>query len=86
VIAVTTSDGLHVWVPLQPPWNEEAFVTHCRHHGVAIAAGSAFAVGEPSQRGVRVCLGGASPDALRRGLSVLARLARGRPEPALLAV
>jgi DNA-binding transcriptional MocR family regulator len=79
-------NGLHVWVPLQPPWNEEAFVTHCRHHGVAIAAGSAFAVGEPSQRGVRVCLGGASPDALRRGLSVLARLARGRPEPALLAV
>jgi DNA-binding transcriptional MocR family regulator len=84
---VATPHGLHLWLPLTGLWTEEAFVAHARHHGVAVAAGSAFAIGDPvAHRGVRVCLGAGREADLSRGLSVLARLARSRPEPALLAV
>ena len=39
-------------------WREEAFVAHARHHGVAVAAGSAFAIGDgPHPKGVRISLG-----------------------------
>jgi DNA-binding transcriptional MocR family regulator len=84
----SVQNGLHVWLPLDAPWSEDAFVAHARHHGIAIAAGSAFAIDEQTdQRGVRICLGGASDaETLERALAQLARLARSRPEPALLAV
>jgi hypothetical protein len=35
---------------------------------------------------VRICLGGEPEPALRRGLEILASLARSQPEPALLAI
>jgi len=82
-----TPNGMHVWLPLQGQWSEEALVAHARHHGVAVAAGAAFAMGEPVRhRGLRICLGGASAEGIERALGVLTRLARGQPEPALLAV
>jgi DNA-binding transcriptional MocR family regulator len=83
-----TAHGLHLWMPLDGLWTEEAFVAHARHQGVAVAAGSAFAIGNDAAtpRGIRVCLGGAGDDALERGLTILSRLARNQPEPALLAV
>nr|HMQ93135.1 hypothetical protein [Amaricoccus sp.] len=69
------------------PWEAGAFVSLARLHGVAVAAGSSFAIGEPPRhRGVRICLGAASDDAVARGLEILARLARNRPEQDLLAV
>jgi DNA-binding transcriptional MocR family regulator len=78
---------LHVWLPLPEPWGADDFVSHARLQGVAVAAGSSFSIGEPSRHsGVRVCLGGASDGELARGLEILARLARNRPEQALLAV
>lgn len=81
------ANGMHVWLPLEGLWSEAAFVSHARHQGVAVAAGSAFAVGEPcARRGVRLCLGGPSENGLRRGLEIVASLARNQPEPALLAV
>jgi DNA-binding transcriptional MocR family regulator len=84
---LATRNGLHVWLPLGDSWSEIAFVTHARLQGVALAPGSSFAISEPPpQRGVRVCLGGPSEDDLRRGLAIIARLARNRPEPALLAI
>ena len=83
----STPRGLHVWLPLPSQWNETAFVSHARLNGVAVAAGSAFAVAdEVHHSGVRICLGAASESALTRGLGVLARLARNEPEPALLAI
>ena len=83
----STSHGLHVWMPLRGLWTEEAFVAHARHHGVAVAAGSAFAIGETvGHRGMRICIGAGSEETLSRGLTVLARLGRNQPEPALLAV
>lgn len=82
-----TSHGLHVWLPLPKAWDEDAFVAHARHDGVAVAAGRNFSVSE-SQRvpGVRICLGAGSEADLREGLGVIARLARSTPEPALLAI
>jgi DNA-binding transcriptional MocR family regulator len=80
--------GLHLWMPLEGLWSEDAFVAHARHQGVAVAAGSAFAIGTDTAppRGVRVCLGSGGEDALERGLTILSRLSRNKPEPALLAV
>ncbi|MDH3662660.1 MAG: PLP-dependent aminotransferase family protein [Alphaproteobacteria bacterium] len=79
--------GMHVWLPLPHAWSEEAFVAHTRLHGVAVAPGSAFAVSAVGAGvGVRICLGAESTPALERGLSVIARLARSQPEPALLAI
>jgi DNA-binding transcriptional MocR family regulator len=80
-------NGLHVWLPLAGRWAEDAFVLHARHHGIAVAAGQAFATDEsPRRPGVRVCLGGPEPDELSRGLATVARLVRDRPEPAMLAL
>ncbi len=79
--------GLHVWLPLPEPWDADVFVSHARLLGVAVAAGSSFAIGEPPRHsGVRICLGAASDGELARGLAILARLARNRPEQAMLAV
>lgn len=82
------TNGLHVWLPLEETWREDAFVAHARHQGVAIAPGNAFVIGEPGSRpgGVRVSLGGPDPSDLSRGLEILAYLYRNQPEPAMLAL
>jgi len=78
-------NGLHIWLPLPAQWNEESFVTHARQHGVAVAPGSAFAVSDTDRHsGVRICLGVTTNPELKRGLEIIARLVRNRPEPALL--
>ncbi|UOM32736.1 PLP-dependent aminotransferase family protein [Acuticoccus sp. I52.16.1] len=81
-----TPHGLHVWLPLRPPWEEGAFVALARHNGVAVAGGMAFAISEATQhRGVRICLGAPDGRAFERGLHTLARLAISEPELAHLA-
>jgi DNA-binding transcriptional MocR family regulator len=82
-----TPNGMHVWLPMPGHWTEEAFVAHARHRGVAVASGASFAIGDAVRPGgLRVCIGGPSAEAMERALGILARLARDRPEPALLAV
>ena len=78
-------NGMHIWLPMPGSWTEEAFVAHSRLNGVAIAPGSAFEM-SPTVRnhGVRICLGAESTQTLERGLTIIARLARSNPEPALL--
>ena len=44
----SSPNGMHVWLPLPRQWNEDAFVAHARSEGVAVAAGSAFAVDLPT--------------------------------------
>lgn len=82
------TNGLHIWLSLGDAWNEDAFVAHARHQGVAVAPGNAFVIGEPGlrQNGIRVSLGAPEPSALARGLSILAQLYKDRPEPAMLAL
>lgn len=80
-------NGLHVWAPMPEGWSEGAFVAHARLNGVAVAAGSAFAISDRTVRaGVRICLGGPTEAALRSGLETVARLLRGAPEPTLQAI
>lgn len=82
-----TPSGLHIWLPIPEAWREEAFVAHARHGGVAVAAGANFAVRAPQPvQGVRICLGAGSEQDIEQGLTVIARLMRTTPEPALLAL
>ncbi|WP_420409405.1 PLP-dependent aminotransferase family protein [Hoeflea sp.] len=77
--------GMHIWMPIPGSWTEEEFVAHARLNGVAVAPGSAFDMSESvAGRGVRICLGGDTPETLERGLAIISRIARSNPEPALL--
>jgi DNA-binding transcriptional MocR family regulator len=83
----SSPNGMHVWLPLPEQWDEDAFVAHARGEGVAVAAGSAFAVGLPTHApGIRICLGCSSEAGMARGLEVIGRLVRNKPEPALLTI
>jgi DNA-binding transcriptional MocR family regulator len=80
-------NGMHVWLPLPDVWDEDAFVAHARHHGIAVAAGANFSTGRPRiAPAVRICLGAGTEADIAKGLSVVARLARSEPEVALLAI
>jgi len=82
-----TPNGMHVWLPLPEAWREDAFVVHARHHGVAVAAGANFVTGDSqTAQAVRISLGAGSEADLANGLSVVAWLAQGEPESALLAI
>ena len=79
--------GMHVWLSLPAAWDEDAFVAHARHEGVAVAAGANFAIGHGLHpRGVRICIGAGSETDIARGAGTIARLARSAPEPALLVI
>lgn len=80
-------NGLHVWLPLPPGWNETAFVAHARLNGVAVAPGSAFMVDPTTEPGgVRVCLGMPTIGGLNRALEILARMQGNRPDADLLTI
>ena len=79
--------SLHLWLPLPSAWTEDGFVQHARLHGVAIAPGSSFRIGDTDMPpAVRICIGATSETELTVGLRVIARLAESAPEPALLAI
>ncbi|MDF1609283.1 PLP-dependent aminotransferase family protein [Hoeflea sp. YIM 152468] len=81
----SSSNGMHIWLPIPGSWTEDGFVAHARLNGVAVAPGSAFAMSETvAKHGVRICLGAETDQAFERGLTVISRLARSNPEPALL--
>lgn len=80
-------ESLHLWLPLDEPWTEEAFVSHARLQGVAIAPGSSFRISqEDSQPAVRISVGSTSDTELRTGLGIMAKLQLTEPEPLLLAI
>lgn len=79
--------SLHVWLPLPEGWREDQLITHARLQGVAIAPGSSFATGpEVETSAVRISVGPTSLERFRRGLQAVVHLARGVPEPSLLAI
>ena len=81
----SSRNGMHIWLPMPGLWTEEGFVAHARLNGVAVAPGSAFAMSDSvNKRGIRICLGAETEQSLERGLTVISRLARSNPEPALL--
>lgn len=82
-----SDNGMHLWLPIPGQWTVEAFVSHARLNGVAVAPGTSFQMSETTQhRGVRICLGAENAESLKQGLVVISRLARSEPEPALLAL
>jgi DNA-binding transcriptional MocR family regulator len=79
--------SLHVWLPLSGAWSEEAFVSHARLQGVAIAPGASFRMSTDAwQPSVRISLGSTTEAELRAGLNVVANLLQVHPEPLLLAI
>jgi DNA-binding transcriptional MocR family regulator len=72
--------GLHLWLPLGPPWTEATFVAEALARGIAVAGGAAFAIGDAADPAVRICLGGAEEAALGHALATLAEMARRGPE------
>ncbi|PWC62966.1 GntR family transcriptional regulator [Azospirillum sp. TSH7] len=80
-------EGLHLWLPLGEGRPEATFVSHARHQGVALAPGSAFAIG-PGTRpdALRVSIGSTTEAELHAGLRVIVNLLNSDPEPVLLAI
>ncbi len=87
-VAFNSSDnGMHIWLPMPGSWSADIFVTHASLNGVAVAPGSSFRLSETAPvNGVRVCLGAETVETLERGLKIISRLARSKPEPALLTI
>jgi len=83
----SSENGMHIWLPMPGSWSEDAFVAHARLNGVAVAPGSSFQLSDTAPfNGVRICLGAETVETLDKGLRVISRLARSKPEPALLAI
>ncbi|WP_119459434.1 PLP-dependent aminotransferase family protein [Rhodospirillaceae bacterium SYSU D60014] len=84
---LTHPESLHIWLPLGEGRSEQAFVSHVRLQGVAIAPGASFAT-SPSVRhsAVRISVGSTTADDLCTGLGIVTNLLRSDPEPVLLAI
>lgn len=78
-------NGLHVWLSLDDQ-SESAFIAEARLRGVAIAPGASFQPGPNGKPAIRMALGSTDEADLRRGLAVVAALARSGPEPLLMAI
>lgn len=77
-------NGMHVWLPLPPHWDEQAFVDQARQGGVALAPGSYFATNDsPIAPAVRICLGAATEADLTHGLRIVCRILDRQPERAV---
>lgn len=74
-------NSMHLWINIPEAWTEEMFVAHGRLLHVAVAPGSAFSASEKGKtQAVRIALGSAKPDDLRRGLTTIADMLRDVPE------
>ncbi|MCY0093683.1 PLP-dependent aminotransferase family protein [Hoeflea ulvae] len=79
--------SLHVWLHLPAGHTEEGFVSQARLRGVAIAPGSSFRIADLGWRpAVRISLGSTTEQELGIGLDVIASMAIGDPEAALLVI
>ncbi|MCR9139085.1 MAG: PLP-dependent aminotransferase family protein [Alphaproteobacteria bacterium] len=82
-----SDNGLHLWLPVPGRWTVDAFVSHARLNGVAVAPGTTFQMSETTgHHGVRICIGAESAESLEKGLVVISKLARSEPEPAIMAL
>lgn len=64
--------AFHGWLVLPAGWKAQTFEAEARARNVLVTAVDAFAVSQPAEQAVRVCLGGVSTrEELSRGLAVL---------------
>lgn len=76
--------AVHIWIPLPGRWRSSAFVAKAQKLGVAVAPSTPFVVNlDADVRAVRVSLGSAREDELKRGLRILAQLLESEPEIAV---
>jgi DNA-binding transcriptional MocR family regulator len=69
--------GFHCWLTLPEHWTAPHFAAEARQRGVVVTPAEVFAVGSRAPRAVRICLAAARDrDELRRGLAIIADLAR----------
>ncbi len=82
-----SQNGLHIWLHCADTNRETALIEASLQAGVAVAPGKSFAIGHHDRHpGVRLSLGGQSFPEFARGLRIVAELARGIPEPALMPI
>lgn len=67
------SGGLHVWVRLPEPWSAERLAADAGAAGVHVSAGTGWYPGETAGERLRLSFSAASPDEIRRGMTVLRR-------------
>ncbi|AXC49481.1 PLP-dependent aminotransferase family protein [Paracoccus suum] len=80
----THPQALHLWVELPPNLAEDEFVTQAHKRGVAIASGRSFRpCDRPGGGAVRIALGAAGIDDLRRGLLLVRGMLNQTAEPML---
>ena len=73
--------SLHLWLCLSNRWTEESFVTQARLQGVAVASGGSFRSTEKGRAdAIRISLGSAREEELRRGLGIIAMMLNDEPE------
>jgi DNA-binding transcriptional MocR family regulator len=70
----------HAWMQLPAAWRADTFTAAAAERGIAVAPGSAFAVGTGrAPNAVRLALASPTPTALAHSLGVLNALARSEP-------
>jgi DNA-binding transcriptional MocR family regulator len=81
--------GLHLWVPLPPPWRAVTFAQEARARQVLVTPAEVFATGRISApHAVRISLGGtaSSRELLTEGLGVLVDLLNRKVESSFLSM
>jgi DNA-binding transcriptional MocR family regulator len=75
----------HCWWELPDPWRAEIFVSAAARHGIAVTPAAAFVVSAGhAPNAVRLALSSPTITTLTSALDVLATLARGGPDAALM--
>ena len=88
LLRTPAAQGLHLWLPLPPPWTGKEFAAAANRAGVLLQPASAFLVGAgPAPAAVRICLSHEPTDTrVAQGLETLARLLAAPPEPIPLVI
>lgn len=78
----SSPEALHGWLSLPTSWRAECFTAACANLGIAVAPGSAFAVGKSvAPSGVRIAYSAPDITTWRHALKEVARTASEAPKP-----
>ena len=67
--------GMNLWVTLPSPLDTAAMLPRAQREGVSYLPGSYFAVDRPQPASLRLSFAGLPPDAIRKGVAILGRVA-----------
>lgn len=75
--------SLHLWIELPEGSSEDDLVAQAHARGAAVASSRAFRVDDRPTGGIRLAIGSADLQSLRKGLSILSAILRPSAEPML---